>query len=338
MSTMLLALLFSLAPHEEPASRPVQTEPLRLGRGTHTYEWVSHWPKRPAGEELGSMHGGIVVDRRGRVLVSTDERGILVIDREGTIVASLCEELGAGVHSMTLWEESDRDLLLLAYLHNEIVAATLDGKIVWRLGTPTPSGLYPSDGETQVRYSPTGIALAPGGELYVADGYGTSYVHRFDFAREYVASFGGPGPELGKLQTPHGILFDTRSDVPQLVVADRENSRLQVFDLEGGPLAEYPADVRRPCALDLDAEGNMVVADLDGRVTILDPSFELVTHLGENPVAEQRANYGVPPEDWRDGVFLAPHSAAWDAEGNLYVAEWNRHGRIVKLARVRDGG
>lgn len=335
-SIALAALLVVAVPSQERDAAPV-----RLGAGDHVYEWVVDWPKLPAGERLGPMHGGVVVDGRGRVLVSTDERGILVIDSGGAIVDSFCEELGAGVHSMALARDEvdgkPRELLLLAYLRHEVIAATLDGKIVWRIGTPAPSGLYDVEAE-QPGYHPTGIALAPNGDLYVADGYGKSYVHRFGPGREYVASFGGPGAELGKLRAPHGILFDPRGGEERLVIADRENGRMQVFDLAGGPLAEYPDDVRRPCASALDAEGNLVVADLDGRVTILDPKFELIAQLGENPVREQRANYEVPPADWRVGAFLAPHSVTWDRAGNLYVAEWNRHGRIVKLRRVRKDG
>ena len=44
---------------------------------------------------------------------------------------------------------------------------------------------------------------------------------------------------------------------------------------------------------------------------------------------------GVPREQWADGEFIAPHSVCFDAEGNLYVMDWNALGRVTKLRRLR---
>ena len=42
----------------------------------------------------------------------------------------------------------------------------------------------------------------------------------------------------------------------------------------------------------------------------------------------------VPQAQWIEGVFSGTHGSAWDAEGNLYVQDWNVDGRIMKLVRV----
>jgi hypothetical protein len=60
-----------------------------------------------------------------------------------------------------------------------------------------------------------------------------------------------------------------------------------------------------------------------------------VTQLGDNPDESLRGNHDAPKEKWQDGLFTAPHSARWDAEGNLYVMDWNVSGRISKLKRVK---
>ena len=91
--------------------------------------------------------------------------------------------------------------------------------------------------------------------------------------------------------------------------------------------------LRRPCKIQQHGEF-LVVPDLAGRVTILDGDNQLVTQLGDNPDPSLRAVNGVPRESWVDGEFLAPHSAAWDAHGNLYVMDWNALGRITKLRRI----
>jgi hypothetical protein len=69
-------------------------------------------------------------------------------------------------------------------------------------------------------------------------------------------------------------------------------------------------------------------------VTILDGANKLITHLGENPNLSLRANNGVDKNQWQDGLFLAPHSARWDSDGNLYVMDWNFRGRMTKLRRI----
>jgi hypothetical protein len=60
-----------------------------------------------------------------------------------------------------------------------------------------------------------------------------SWIHKYDKEHKYLKSFAGPGSEPGKCRTPHGLLLDTRVTPPVLLVADRENGRLQSFDLDG---------------------------------------------------------------------------------------------------------
>src|SRR6476619_5163612 len=58
--------------------------PIILGAGNHKYEWVRGWGKLPEGLKLGSTHGGVVVDAKNRIYISTDGEGsILVFDQAG---------------------------------------------------------------------------------------------------------------------------------------------------------------------------------------------------------------------------------------------------------------
>jgi DNA-binding beta-propeller fold protein YncE len=211
-----------------------------------------------------------------------------------------------------------------------VLGATLDGEILWTIPWPEKSGVYANAGE----YLPTSVAVASDGAIYVADGYGKSWIHEFDRERKYVRTFGGPGSEVGKLATPHGLWLDTRGGAPVLLVADRENHRLQSFDLEGKSLGVVATDLRRPCHMH-QRGGELVVADLAGRITLLDAKNKVTAHLGDNPDPALRAQYGVPREKWRDGEFLAPHCATFDAQGNVYVVDWNHLGRVTKLARAK---
>jgi len=324
-----LALLGLALFTQERATAP-GTEPRFTGEGEHTYLWDRDWPKLPDGVELGNTHGRVVLDRAGHVYVNTDtEQAVMVFDAEGKLLRSFGAELKEGLHGMTLVERDGEQLLYLTHIRlGEVLGATLEGEILWRLGAPVEPGIY---GEG-VPYRPTDVAVAPNGHMYVADGYGASWIHEYDAERRWVRTFGGPGSGPGQLRTPHGIAVDTRGETPVLVVADRVNRRLQTFTLEGEHLATWPKPFRRPCSIDLRGDF-MAVADLHGRVTILDRDFRVVTHLGANPDRSLWAQNDVPPEKWRPGLFLSPHDATWDAEGNLYVVDWNSTGRVTRLLK-----
>ena len=118
-----------------------------------------------------------------------------------------------------------------------------------------------------------------------------------------------------------------------LLVCDRENGRLQHFDLDGNFVEVIIDGLRRPCAASIHNDF-MLVAELAGRAVILDKNNEIVSILGDNPQVKQRANFRVPPKDWKEGVFTAPHGCCFDAKGNVYIQDWNKFGRITKLVRV----
>jgi DNA-binding beta-propeller fold protein YncE len=305
--------------------------PIVLGTGRHRYEWVRGWGLLPGGRDYGNTHGGIIIDASERVYVNTDTTdAVLMFDTDGRFLGSWGKEFAGGLHGMTIVRECDREILYLTHTgRHEVVKATLDGQVMMTFPFPSQAGIYSMPDQ----YKPTGVAVAPNGSVYVCDGYGLSWVHQYAPDGGYVRSWGGKGTDPGKFNTPHGVLIDTRRNPPVLVVADRENGRLQIFDLDGKLIEAVNGILRRPCGAHLQGD-DLVVPDLDGRVTILDNANKLITHLGENPNASLRANNGVDKSQWEDGLFLAPHSARWDSEGNLYVMDWNFRGRMTKLRRI----
>ena len=319
-------LLLGVAGLPEPSQ-----EPPTLGRGDYTFRWVEGWAKLPEGQGFGNTHGCVVVDSKDRIYVNTDtENAVMVFEASGEYLGSWGTELKGGLHGMAIVEEDGEEFLYLTHIgQSKVFKATLDGEILWSMGYPRESGLY----DAANQYRPTSIAVAPNGELYVADGYGKSYVHRYDRNREYVGSFGGKGAEPGRMRTPHGIWLEETGGKPHLIVSDRGNQRLQRIDLEGEFMEEIKGDLRRPCHSH-GFQDALVIADLDGRVTLLDRKGGLIAHLGENPDPKLRGRNPVPPARWRAGEFLAPHCANWDSKGNLYVMDWNATGRVNKLARA----
>lgn len=344
--SFMLVLALGAAPQETgvkpPAtppttSPPAQTKPAApvaetMGAGAHRYQWQSGWGKLADGADLGNTHGCIAVDDQGLIYVNTDtEQAVMVFDAKGDLQQAWGKEFQGGLHGMTHVREGEHEFLYLAHIgRHQIAKATLSGKILWTMGAPKEAGVYTKDDE----YRPTSVAVARDGAIYAADGYGKSWIHQDNAELEYVRSFGGPGTEPGKLRTPHGIWIDTRVDPNVLVVCDRENNRLQMFDLDGKHLRVLHGDVRRPCNVYIRGD-SAVVADLAGRVTIFDKDWKVVAHVGDNPDNKKWALNGVPKEQWEDGLFISPHSAAWDQNGDLYVMDWLRFGRISKLRRIR---
>lgn len=335
-----------------PADALSVTAAVTTGSGANTYTSVPNWCQTPTGKaELGSpTHGGVIVDKAGLIYVAMDggPDGFLVYSADGKFVKGIAPKY-TGMHGVWLNVENGEEFIYAARNgHAEVAKLKLDGTIVWTIGTPLESGKYDGPdwkapevkpGEKPARkrgYSPTGITVGPNGHVYVVDGYGQNWCHEFDEHQKYVKSFGGPGKDPGKFATCHGISLDTRSGKPLLLISDRANGRLQHFDLEGNPVDVIPLNpAHRPCCVSILGK-NVAIAELDGRVEILDETNKVVSVLGENGDKKLAGNYKAPVADWKDGIFTAPHGVSYDHEGNLYVEDWNASGRISKLMKAHQ--
>jgi DNA-binding beta-propeller fold protein YncE len=313
-------------------SKSADDAPIVLGSGNHKYQWVRNWAKLPEGMRFGNTHGAVVIDSQGRVLMNTDsDNAIIIFDADGRFINAWGKEWRNGTHGMALHREAKSEYLYLTHFNrHEFAKCKLDGEVVWVKGYPKEAGVYQSAEE----FKPTGIAFAPNGDFYVTDGYGKSYVHHYNGKAEYVRSWGGEGSGVGQLKQPHGIWVDTRQPTARVLVADRANHRLQFFTLDGRPTGMVTEDLRLPSNFHQRGT-DIVIADLEGRVTILDQDNRLITHLGDNENPKLRGQNPVPTEQWKDGQFISPHCVRWDAQGNLYIAEWLSNGRITKLKRVK---
>ena len=323
--------------HSTPAPPDAKcvTEQVLVGAGAETYQSVPNWCQLPEGRtNLGATHGGVVVDKKGSIYFSMDsgDQGILVYGPDGKMIKGIGGKELVGIHGMCINEENGEEFIYAAHLRDRrAVKIKLDGTIVWVIGFPQESGKY----QDVKQYSPTGIAVAPDGSVFIADGYGQNWIHKFDKDQKYVKSFGGRGKEPGKFQTCHGIALDKRGGKNLLLVCDRENVRLQHFDLDGNFVAVITENLRRPCSVSFFGD-QVAIAELAGRVAIIDGDNKVVSVLGDNPDTKQRANYKVDPKDWKEGIFNAPHGISYDHQGNLYVEDWNASGRISRMNKVGE--
>ena len=214
-----------------------------------------------------------------------------------------------------------------------VVKTTLKGETVWTVEYPKESDKYaPGADGKPIRYSPTNVAIAPNGDVYVGDGYGSSYINQYSSKGTYIRTFGGKGKGAGELDCPHGLIVDRREATPTLMVADRGNRRLQVFSLDGSHL-RYIDGTQHPCHFS-EHKGVMVVPDLWARVTLIDRKNTVIAQLGDaGPESWQAVRKG-PRDGFPAGKFVCPHGACFDRDGNIYVVEWVEVGRVTKLRKV----
>ncbi len=302
-----------------------------LGRDEHLYEWQGDWAKLPASKAFGYTQA-ICEDSQGRILIFNNSPDtVAVFDPDGNFMKSWGSEYEWGAHGMQLSVEDGQDFLYLSLTkQHKIAKTTIDGELVWEMTYPKEAGVYVNN----QGYLPTNIAIAPNGDFYVADGYGSFYVHQYTRAAEYVRTWGGAGGDFAKFKQPHGIWVDTRGPEPMVVVADRGNMRLVYFALDGKFIRPYKFEVHTPCHFDQRGQ-YLLVPELWGRVTILDAQNKLYTRLGEYPGAAKLPGYPNIPHELRlPGKFTSPHECIWDRQGNIFCVEWIGDGRVTKLRHI----
>ena len=316
-----------------------------LGFGDHKYECIHDWGQLPNTLRWETTHG-VCVDSAGLIYVKHQGLGrnvmdtVVVFDAAGKFVRSFGKEYYPGGHGIDLRLEGKSEFLYLCDIHNrQVVKTTLVGDVVWKMTFPKEAVL---DGkpvyQKAEQYRPTNIAFAPDGGFYVADGYGSNYVHQYDKDAKYVRTWGGTGADPGKFRTPHGIWLDNRPGrEPSIVVADRANARLQYFTLDGKVLAkETVKDVLFPAHFDIRGDV-LLVPDLHARVSLFDKNNRPIIHLGDDKewIAEvKKLQIRNDPKKWLPGKFVHPHDACFDANGNIFVVEWVATGRVTLLKKV----
>jgi len=299
-----------------------------------TYEPVAGWLKLPAGREtLGPMHGDVAVSRSGDVYVSVETAGmgVQVYSPDGRYLRAL-DKAPADLHGFVIRDAGDGEHIYGVSLRaQKFVKLTLDGEVALEI----PRDAIPREYWTPNRFSSelgvllSGMDVAPNGDLYVTDGYSSDYVHRFDRAGRYLGTFGGKVAPYG-FDILHKIAIDPRFDPVRIIATDRLNNRVVHMALDGRFLGVVNDELLLPAALAIDGD-NVIVGELNGRVTVLDKKGDVVTHVGTNTEDGIGTNR-MPPERWRTGYVVAAHGVATNAEGDLFVAEFSTFGRVHKFA------
>ncbi|MFO0798100.1 MAG: hypothetical protein U0804_11550 [Gemmataceae bacterium] len=317
-------------------------DPVTFGEGSARFTLDPAWGRLPDGMRYG-LGCAVVVDSRDRVYVTSRSASpcVAIFDRDGRLLETWTKDFADGIgltpqqvagtaHGLYWSKEGANEYLYWTEnvsapkgaprIGARVYKTDLAGKVLYTLGNVA------SESATSQKIdftNPTDVAVAPNGDVYVVDGYGSQRVFRFDRQFKLLKVIGGPGKEHGKFSTCHGVWVSTLRTDPEVYIADRANGRIEVFS----PELEYKRTIpnfRAPCCFYQHA-GRIYVPELSRRVTVIDADDKVVAHLGDgtasaNPAAEANK-------------FAAPHALTVSSAGDVYVVEWVADGRVRKLRR-----
>jgi len=306
-----------------------------MGSGNMTFDTVPGWGLRPDGSSaIGSTHGAVVIDKAGNIYTSADN-GVHAFTPDGVLIHSYTEPSHQQLHDMEIRLEQGEEFIYGARNKGAegVKFRVPDGKVILNLPFPEESGLQ-LDSES---FKPTAITVAANGDIFLSNGYASNHIFKFDKTGKYLMHFGEKGNGVEQFNTAHGMTIDNRYDPPRLLICDRNHKprgRLVHYDLDGKFIEEVVTGLGMPTSVSIDGD-YVSVPDLTGRLVILNKRNMIVSVLGHNPDPAKGGSFQVPQSEWIEGIFSGTHGSSWDAEGNLYVQDWNIDGRIMKLVRVK---
>lgn len=283
-------------------------------------------------------HSGVGILRDRRLVVSASGGGELLLIDEGSDACSTVRAGFAHAHGIEVIEGDEGEELWIAdpgpLGHSgQLIRMRVDGTLVSRLAEPGSAGL-------PEQWKPTSTAVVKGatahrGDLWIADGYGRSLVHRVSRTGDTRTI---DGASTGLLfECPHGIAIDYRAPEPLVAIADRGNRRVVLLTLDGD-FVRAIRDDSMPAPSSLAQRGDdLLVTDLKGALLRIDRADRVHVIVPDSHASAREGwpnrvigGETVAPE-FRDGCLNSPHGLAVGASGAVYLTEWALGGRVIRL-------
>jgi sugar lactone lactonase YvrE len=261
-----------------------------------TYRRVEGWAPAPGGTSWGQVPG-MAIDGTGRLFVfRRGEPPVVELDADGTVLKAWGEKAFVWPHGIRVDREGY--LWITDGRHRDgrgqqVFKYTREGTLLMTLGTKGVAGEAPDTFN-----GPCDVAVAANGDIFVADGHWNARIVKFAKDGTFIKAWGRKGTGPGEFDVPHTLVIDARGRV---LVGDRSNKRVQIFDQDGRYLTEW-THLGSPSGMFIGPDDTLYVVDYNDRKGIFIASAET----------------GVVRQKLDDAV---PESVAVDAAGNIYVGE-----------------
>ncbi len=302
-----------------------------MGNSNYRYEVVEDWARLPPGWSFRDV-AGLASDSKDNIYVfHRGEHPLIKFDRDGNLLGGWGDGIFSMAHSIRVGP--DGILYCVDYGDHTIRKVSPEGEILKTLGTPnkpSATGVEGLDYRTIKRVAgpfnrPTDVAFGPNGDVLISDGYGNARIHTFSKEGELITSWGQPGMGPVQFHLPHGIWVDQQK---RLLVADRENSRIQFLTLDGQFISEWRG-IERPAAILVDGNQSVFIVEMGYNPGSMFPNSKVPAGAKVMPRVTIRALSGViessigGPRMTDPGNFYAPHAICMDSRQDVYIGEVN---------------
>ena len=245
------------------------------------FDSVPNPVKLPAGMYLGEV-SGVAVNSKGHIFIfsrgnttgpayGASAAQLLEFDKDGKFIREIGHNLYAWSFAHTVRVDKYDNIWVADKGSDMVIKFNPDGQVIMVFGRkmeasdegteplkhPKPP-LPPVDGMFR---QVTDMAWNAADDTFISDGYINSRVAKYDKNGKWIKSFGEPGDGPGQLNTPHSIATDAQGNV---YVANRGNSRIEVFDGDGKYLRQIKINEPFDYANTVPIIGNKPRIDLVG--------------------------------------------------------------------------
>lgn len=276
------------------------------------YHVVADWAKLPPGWNLGETSGVSVAPDSTIWVFNRGAHPVLQFSADGRLLQAWNDVPVTTSHGLRV--DAQGNVWLVDVKGHAVMKFTPQGRLLMVI---TQAGKRPGDNDSKYAFNePTSLAFAPGGGFYVTDGYVNARVIQYSSEGEYIRHWGKKGKADGEFDLVHDVVLDKRG---RLYVADRNNSRVQIFDGDGKFLAKWD-HVGQPWGLAyVEAEDAIYLCDgLNNRIVKVSADGKIIGRL---------SGFGKVP-----GKLDFPHHMAIAPDGSIYVAEI-KNWRVQKFVR-----
>lgn len=335
-----LAAGIAISPFENiyPITNKAIEENSIIGHGDFRYRVDKKWGiQDPAQFPVNDCHE-MILDKKNRIFMTTThpKNNILIYDRGGKILGSWGTDY-PGAHGLTISEEGEEEFLFITDPEtHKVCKTTLKGRKLFEINTPREISDYKSEDQ----FKPTETAIAPNGDIYVADGYGLDFIIQYDKSGNYIRHFGGKGNKDDNFDCCHGIVFDSRDKNNSLLITSRSENVFKRFTPDGKHIETINLPSCYICRPVLK-NGMLYFAVIvtkdwgtyDGMLAVLDENNSVVSFPGgSKPVYN---NSQLIASVYDQSTFFNPHDICVDNDEDIYVPQWNSGKTYpLKLTRV----